>query len=185
MRLTSLEYSEYKGLPDEWTAKPIIFGPINLIVGKNSSGKSRILNVTGALAALLAGKRQVLLSGWFKAHFVDERAKTPKRLLYEMRHEDSKIVSERFSIDDEVLLDRKRDGSGTIWAVQLKKAISFKAPDNSLVAVVRRDAIQHPFFERLHQWGSNLKHYLFGSDFGKTNVAIFEDESKRPSVPQV
>lgn len=178
MRLTFLEYSEYKGLPDEWIAKPIEFGPINLIVGKNSSGKSRILNVIGAFGALLAGKRRIALSGAFEGHFVEDTRRKPKHLIYELRHEDSHVVFERFTVDGDVLLERKKDGRGVIRAIQLKKDIEFEAPGNALAAVVRRDRIQHPFFEGLHEWGSMLKHYLFGSDFGKTNLAIFGEKSK-------
>src|SRR5258708_785485 len=186
MRLTTLEYSEFKGLPDEWIAKPITFGPINLIVGTNSSGKSRILNVTNALAGLLAGKRAVLLSGSFRAQFVDDRQKKPKHLVYELHHEDSKVVLERLHVDGEVLLDRKKNGRGLIKALQLRKFIGFEAPSNALAAVVRRDCIQQPFVEWLHQWGSTLKHYLFGSDFGKTNLAIFQESDKDSSrSPQI
>ncbi len=184
MRLVSLEYSEYKGLPEQWIAKPIQFGPINLIVGKNSSGKSRILNVTAALASLLAGKRAVLTAGHFKAHFIDEQGKRPQKLIYEMVHKDSKVALERFTVNGERLLDRK-NARGRIKAVQLKKTISFEAPPNALAAVMRRDRIQHPFFESLHQWASSLKHYLFGSDFGKSNLAVFDEKQKEtpPNAP--
>jgi hypothetical protein len=123
------------------------------------------------------------LSGAFVAHFSDESEKKPKHLVYELRHEESQVVFERFTVDREVLLDRKKGGRSIIRARQLRKDIEFEAPDSALAAVVRRDKIQHPFFESLHEWGSALKHYLFGSDFGKTNLAIFGDNSKESEVP--
>lgn len=45
MSLRSLAYSEYEGGPRQWVMTRTEFGEINLLVGKNSTGKSRILNV--------------------------------------------------------------------------------------------------------------------------------------------
>ncbi len=51
MRLKSLTYAEYEGRPLEWLLDDLTLGAINLIVGKNAAGKTRTLNVIGALSS--------------------------------------------------------------------------------------------------------------------------------------
>jgi hypothetical protein len=45
MRLKSLEYVEHAREPGEWALTGLTLGDINLLVGKNASGKTRILNI--------------------------------------------------------------------------------------------------------------------------------------------
>ena len=45
MKLYKLDYSQYEGEPQEWKIVNCTFGDINLIVGKNATGKTRTLNV--------------------------------------------------------------------------------------------------------------------------------------------
>ena len=77
MQLKNIEYKEYEGDKREWTVEPASFGQINLLVGKNASGKTRILNVMVGLARLIAGKQQVLFeTGDFKATLVTPNGKS-------------------------------------------------------------------------------------------------------------
>src|ERR1043165_9772839 len=48
--LKSVHYSERVGQPKEWTLDGLTLWPINLIVGKNASGKTRALNLIWNLA---------------------------------------------------------------------------------------------------------------------------------------
>ena len=59
MRLKSLEYLERVGEPEEWTLTGLSLGEINLLVGKNASGKSRILNVIHNLAQSISEQRKI------------------------------------------------------------------------------------------------------------------------------
>ena len=77
MQLKNIEYKQYEGDKREWTVEPASFGQINLLVGKNASGKTRILNVMAGLARILAGKQQVLFdSGDFKVTLVTPNGKS-------------------------------------------------------------------------------------------------------------
>jgi energy-coupling factor transporter ATP-binding protein EcfA2 len=186
MQLISIEYEEYRGKLDEWKTKSLNFGQVNLIVGKNASGKSRILNLVGGLGALLSGKRRGgLPSGRYKAVFEGhDKSKEKRIIVYELAFDKMQVVSEKFTVNEKLYLSRNKNGTGLIQAAQLKKMIKFQAPLNELAAVARRDSIQHPFFEDLYVWGSSLKHYQFGSDFGKTNVAIFAKRGDKAAGAQ-
>ena len=56
MRLQSLQHVECTGEPEEWTLQGLSLGAINLLVGKNASGKSRILNIIHNLHGPYQGK---------------------------------------------------------------------------------------------------------------------------------
>jgi AAA15 family ATPase/GTPase len=55
MRLDFIEYCEDKGKASEWRLDDCQLGNINLVVGHNASGKSRILRAINFLAHLLCG----------------------------------------------------------------------------------------------------------------------------------
>ncbi len=45
MLLKELKYSQFEGAPNEWKVEGASFDNINLIVGKNATGKSRLISV--------------------------------------------------------------------------------------------------------------------------------------------
>lgn len=176
MRLLSLRYSEYDDTDKAWTLEGLLLNDKNLVVGKNSSGKSRILNVISSLADHLGGLRTPSLSGTYEVVFVDGE----KTLEYYCKFDDSKVIKETFSIDGKILLNRGLGGIGTIWAEEINEGslIKFQTPQSELATVSRRDNIQHKFLESLYVWGSSVRVYRFGTSLGKDSVAVFEDKSK-------
>ncbi|TVS17496.1 MAG: ATP-binding protein [Planctomycetaceae bacterium] len=181
MRLKLLEYSEHLGEPDEWTVEGLTLGNVNLLVGKNASGKSRILNIIHNSARGIAAGRP-FANGHFSLVFDDNG----KESRFELEIRDSRIEHERFKVDDEVLLDRGTGGVGTIFAVKEDKHIEFQTPENQPAVMTRRDRIQHPFFEPLHQWAGSLYYYAFGTSLGKDSFAVFIEggfdvDAKNPS----
>lgn len=55
MILRSLRYSQHENTPNEWNIDSFNLGQINLIVGRNATGKTRTLNVIASLANLISG----------------------------------------------------------------------------------------------------------------------------------
>jgi len=50
--------------------------------------------------------------------------------------------------------------------------MQIKVPTNQIVAVNRRDEIQHPYLESLFRWAVGLQYYNFGTSMGKENGII-------------
>lgn len=178
MRLQSLRYSEYEDSPQRWVLEGLALGPRNLIVGKNSSGKSRTLNVISALARNLAGLQPPGMSANYDCQFQHG----DKSYRYVLHYRDQQVLREQLSIDGEVLLDRGEGGVGKIFAEQVDggKSLRFQTPTSEFAVVVRRDAIQHSFLEPLHHWASSLRHYHFGTPLGKDSLALLN-----PNAPKV
>jgi energy-coupling factor transporter ATP-binding protein EcfA2 len=173
MKLRSLKYSEFKGGPQEWILEDILLGDSNLLVGKNSAGKSRTLNVISGLAKRLAGKTVTSLStSSYQAEFIRDDG---VKVLYELKHHENQVDHEMLSIGGKIKLIRDHGGVGKIYAVKMKKMLEFQAPTSVVAAVARRDEIQHPYLEELYTWAASFRKFCFGSSLGKNRLAIFPD----------
>ena len=56
MSLVKFSYKEYENEPRYWEISNATFANINLIAGKNSSGKSRLLSVINSFGRFLTGQ---------------------------------------------------------------------------------------------------------------------------------
>lgn len=172
IRLVSLRYAEYENDPREWVLQPVSFNQINLIVGKNASGKSRLLSVIAGLANLLTGvTAKVFASGSYECGFLAGTS----NYQYVLEVKDGQVTKEKLNRDNTELLNRGKNGVGKIWAEKLGFSIDFETPPDQVAARTRRDSIQHPFFDDLNTWAKNLRHYQFGTPLGKDRVMFFQD----------
>lgn len=170
MRLISIRYSQYLNQNNEWKLDHTDFGHINLIIGKNASGKSRTINILSGLAGLLSGKRKpTLLSANYEVSFLNEKNENIDYVLY---IDDSQVVKESLVVDGKAVLQRDSTGRGKIFAVQLGADIDFQTPLNELTSSVRRDDIQHPFFNDLYVWANSVCVYQFGTPLGKDQMIL-------------
>ena len=179
MRLDFVEYCEDKDLPSEWRLDGCQLGNVNLIVGKNASGKSRILRSIKFLSDFLSGEEKLSrldgrLREWkltFDSHNGDNKK------VYILKVENSLVIEESYTIGSKFYLKRDKSGEGKIWAKQLEKEIDFQTPTNEVAAFHRRDSIQHPFFEEVYTWASLLRYYEFGTDLGRSSLDVINTES--------
>jgi len=182
MQLESITYAQFEGKPEKWSITDFSFGNINLIVGKNATGKSRTLNVIAGLGKLVSGEVKLTFkSGEYKVIFNKDGKK--QKLTYVLKYEECKVTEEKLIVDSKIRLDRGLEGKGKIYAAKVGKDIDFQAPPSEL-ACTRIDSIQHPFFEDLYKWGKNLRHYCFGTQLGKGLYTVFQKdkEEKEPNL---
>jgi energy-coupling factor transporter ATP-binding protein EcfA2 len=168
MQLKNIEYKEYEGNKREWTVEPASFGQINLIVGKNASGKTRILNVMAGLARLLAGKQQGLFAtGDFKATLVKPNGKS---FMYEVSMQNNLVTREYLSCGDNPYLIREGSGPGKIKTEPKGEMVDFQIKPNQLAIFAKRDSLQYPFLEEIAAWAEGTEHYEFATLFGPKSI---------------
>lgn len=173
MKINNLTYHEHMGKPGEWILEHLHLGDTNLIVGRNSAGKSRTLNVISCLAHILSGRRTIPRAGNWSLCLSSEEEKTQ----YVMELEQGSIKREFLKIQDEVLLERGADGSGQIKSVQFNDMMKFKIPTDISALRSKRDEVQHPFTENLMEWAENLRIYRFALDLNPKKVSLFDASS--------
>ena len=149
MKLKSIAYSQFEGEKSEWKVSELVLGPITLLVGKNASGKTRLLNIIGNLGNLLAGDlKPAFRSGNYDVVFEHGRM----TLMYSLVYRDSLVLKEEFTRDGKQVMKRGQGGRGKILFEKTKnKWAEFQTPQNELAAVARRDSLQHSYFEPLHE----------------------------------
>ena len=172
MHLTSIKYDEFLGDPREWILAELAIDKVVLIVGKNASGKTRSLNVISGLAGLISSERDVFSSGNYDVNFVDGA----NNYNYVLVMNEGQVVEERFSNNNEVLLERSQDGTGSLYATQINDRLRFKVPDNRLAIVAKRDEEQHSYLNPLHAWAENLIHHSFTDAQEKRTFITFAKE---------
>lgn len=162
MSLISLTYSEYPGDSRFWELETASFSSINLIVGKNATGKSRLLNVLGGLCRLLSGTAQVNYeSGLWGAEIL----LSGKLYSIEIVFNNNKIESEVLKIDGVRKLNRGADGMGEIYYEQQNAFIKFQVPHFILAIQQKQDELQHPFISELSAWARQTQFFSFNTSF--------------------
>lgn len=173
MQLYSIGYKEDAELTGEWSLEPFAIRDINLIVGRNSTGKTRALNVIAALSRLISSG-EATTDGRFKAEFTHEN----RKWAYELEIAQNLVLTERLSRDGSILIDRSH---GLIWTEDTKKHTRFKMRQNQIAANAKLDFIQTPYLEPLNNWANSVFHFHFGSPLGQ-NVAATWFPGPAPEV---
>lgn len=167
MSLRSLDYSEYEGDPRHWELAPTEFGDINLLVGKNATGKSRVLNVIASMCRIISGEQgKPFTSG----RFAIEVKLGSTLYSYLISFHDGKILEESLSVDGAVRLTRNSQGEGRVYFASEDKEIRFQISPETIAIQNKNDRLQHPFIHELVVWASGAALYNFGSDFGRSRL---------------
>jgi energy-coupling factor transporter ATP-binding protein EcfA2 len=183
MRLKTYEYSHFVGTSREWFLSGLVLGPINLVVGKNASGKTRTLNTISGLGKLVSGRQKPaeLATGNYTAVF-DHEGRT---LRYHLAVADHKVTSEEFSVDGSFLLQRGTGGTGVIYHEKQDTNQEFQTPEGDAAVVARRDSVQHKFLEPLSAWGDGVRYYAFGDKMGHASLTFIVPDAPAPDPNDV
>jgi energy-coupling factor transporter ATP-binding protein EcfA2 len=164
MKLTEISYSEYRNTDSYWTYYSYAVNNVNLIVGKNASGKSRMLSSIRGLGLIFTNLIAPFRDGNYDATLVDDDNKKYK---YSVSIVNGVVKSEQLLIDETIYITRLDDGTGFILGEESSQNIKFKIPKNQLV-VSKRDELQHPALKKLHTWGKALRLFKFAQDEEKS-----------------
>lgn len=180
MILQTMKFCRFRGEINEWSIEGKIvdgesalsFENINLIVGKNASGKSKTIDAIRDIADLLSGDLKLSrlhYAGLGTAEYELIFDDNGDVLEYQIAFKNGKIIKENLRVKDQLRLDRS---NGQLWYEGTNGMLDFQT-DDDVLAVSKRDKKQHPFFETLFLWGKNLSHYRFGSELGRN--ALLKD----------
>jgi ABC-type multidrug transport system ATPase subunit len=171
MYLEKFSFRENPELPTEWFIDDVSLGEINLVVGMNSSGKTRTLNAITDLVNMLKGKGTAA-SG--PASYELSFRNSDDFMRYELAFDLDTIRMERLYMGEELVLERGEEGQGVIKYESTPGSIflEFEIPHDKLACYAKRDKLQHPFIEIIHGWAVSLRRFDFSGDLGKTRYAL-------------
>lgn len=175
MQISKIKYTQFEGLENNWDLQEVVFEKINLIVGKNASGKSKTLALINGISMMLGENKPLSFSeGNFEVDFV----KANNEYNYILEYHNGTIYKEKLSLNGDILIDRDKDGKGTIKNYSGETNI-FEIPTNELKAN-RRDKTNYPYLEDLYFWANHTRIFQFSSPSGKHSLAI-KDPTKKPT----
>lgn len=157
MKLIKVKYKN-----PHWWLKKLELDSINLIVGKNATGKSRSILTIDIFAKMITQKRKIVSGSWT---FLFENG--DEKILYQVDCSNTNIVtSEKLFINKTLVLERN-EHSAKVFSNTKKTFEEINPPQNKLVLHVRRDTVEYPFFEQIISWAENAYGFKFGNIYGK------------------
>jgi len=171
MYLRKFSFRENAGQKIEWLIDNVNLGEINLVVGKNSSGKTRTLNALSDLVSMITGKGTTA-TGPVSYELLFKNSNDLMK--YELAYDLETIHSERLYVGEELVMERGDEGKGKIKyeATPGSMFLDFEIPHDQLASFAKRDRLQHPFMETIHGWAVSLRRFNFSGDLGKTRYAL-------------
>ena len=163
MRLLKLSYRDAN-----WELKDLELKGVNLVVGKNSVGKTRTLSVINSLCRIIRQKEDFILgSKWSVLFQMDES----NELIYnfETREEELIVISEEILLNGECVLRRSEEGNTEIKSFVSQAFTTIHPPANKLVLHVRRDVEEYPFLEAITNWAETAHGFSFANIIPEEN----------------
>jgi energy-coupling factor transporter ATP-binding protein EcfA2 len=167
MSIKKISYSEFETTPQFWEFKPCEFSQTNLVVGQNSTGKSRLINVINGFCNVLNGQQtKGFVSG---SYIVDINLNED---LYQLCIEfaNGVVKKETLDVNGTRLLTRNEDGSGSIHYAKENQSIDFQVSKSTIAIQQRQDDLQHPFVTAISKWALGVQTFRFGSSFGQDRL---------------
>ena len=122
----------------------------NLLVGKNASGKTRIIKALQYVSSILCMKPIVFPEKSFRSRLLFTEPEDEKRIMiYEFEIVDDKVKFEQLTIGGTTLI--KRDPNKVVF-----KGDIVYPPSDKLVVQVRRDKSEYPEIESLMEWADGV-----------------------------
>jgi AAA15 family ATPase/GTPase len=177
MYIKSIDFYHKPADGNGWHIKDCDFNPINLISGKNSSGKTRLLKAINSLSTLLS-RDQIKLKDNLSLQWSITLQNQDDEIVYEFSCENNYILREELKINGKLYLTRDSEGKGHILYVGLKKTVEFEVEKNKIVVTSKRDKKQHPFLEALFDWSKHVFLYNFGGFLGQDTLVSIRDIDK-------
>lgn len=172
MQLKSIYFIENNGLPSVWELKDLDLTSINLIVGKNATGKSRTLNIISHLASVISGQPLVPTHTYtYRVVFDGEQ-----EIIYELDVINGEVNREKLYVGGDIKIIKEPSSPTTkIYFSAINQFLDSQFTPH-ILSVSQRDQIQKPYLESLFNWAINTIHTRFGTPLGQNVFYSYNPE---------
>lgn len=152
--------SDSYGSIQNWHLTGVDFQDLNLVVGTNSTGKSRLLTIIKAFGDMLLQKAPIY-SGQFDFVFQDREKGEISYLIECKATNEGREIKENIKLNNQTILERL-DNDATIHDFLNREDVNVSPPSDELTPHIRRDIHSFPVFELLIEWAKNVHKFNFG-----------------------
>lgn len=143
---------------EDWVTDEIYFQKLNLVVGKNAAGKSRVVTAPTAFADMITQYQKYIYWGNWNFTFIKE----DKTLLsYIINKDADETVTEQVFLDKQFVLNRSAETT-RLFSYVKNDFETITPPDDKLVLHIRRDKEEYPYLEDLVLWAEQTHFFKFG-----------------------
>lgn len=170
MILTRFAYTE-----STWAIKgEMPLQPVNLLVGRNSVGKSKVIRSIGKIVSYL--RQQKELSHHETVRVTLTFSDGDEEIVYSFSSENGTVTSETLSVNHATYLERGSESA-------IIQGESINPPANKLVLQVRRDTVQYPYIEKIMSWAEQACGFSFNEiDIAGDNGTSFNIFGVQPEL---
>ncbi|SFE92140.1 AAA domain-containing protein, putative AbiEii toxin, Type IV TA system [Chitinophaga sp. CF118] len=158
MKLTELSYKTAN-----WEIKNLEFDNVSLIVGKNSTGKSKTLRAIDLLGKILTQRVGLVEESTWNVTFSSDKYGTINyQFIVETSNGESFVSFEQMAVDDKVYVHRKLQ-QASLQNVLDNIGNTIYPPSNKLTIHITRDIKKYPYLEEIIIWAERSYGFKFGS----------------------
>jgi predicted ATPase len=183
MKLLKLTY-----IDSNWQLSNLELDSLNLIVGKNSTGKSRTLQTIDLLVKMITQKRNLHGGSHWEIEWVNFQN---QRIVFEFStkvKESNIVTAEQITVNGTQVLMRHQDtGAVTLQNFLTKENEIIDPPANKLTLHVNRDVKKYPYLEEIVQWAEQAYGFKFGnmSPYAKLNEQEYDLLTAVEDIPHL
>jgi predicted ATP-dependent endonuclease of OLD family len=174
VKIDSIKFKEFEGTSSYWEIYPCNFKNINLIVGKNSTGKTKLLNLISKICEIIAGSQITHLTSCDCEISIKGKSSTYE---YSVSCNERAIVKECLKIDGKIMLLRREDGTGEVYYSELKSTVKFKIQNDIFSIGLQNDELQNEYLTELKKWASEIDTCPFGTDLQRNDLVAIKVEN--------
>ncbi|QYS90852.1 ATP-binding protein [Flavobacterium covae] len=160
MKIKKISYVD-----SNWELENINLGPVNLIIGKNSTGKSRTLQTIDLLVKMITQKRDLNWGGHWNVTFENHK-KEFINYQFSTGAQNRGVTFEKMLVDNNLVLTRNKKYKKNIKIKNFINKGQFDyiyPPDNKLIIHTNRDIKKYPFLEDIVNWADQSYGFKFGN----------------------
>jgi AAA15 family ATPase/GTPase len=159
-----MEIKKLSYIDPNWELSNLRLGTVNLIVGKNSAGKTKTMQTIDLLVKMITQKRDLNWGGQWDIIFENYK-KEEVKYQFSTSYQNKGVTFEKMFLNDKLMLskDRQYKDQIKIRNVITNKFDSINPPDEKLIIHTNRDVKKYPYLEDLANWAEQSYGFKFGN----------------------
>lgn len=174
MKLVGLSYAD-----PFWKLEDLHLGSVNLIVGKNATGKTRTLQTIDLLVKMLTQKRNLNWGSRWNATFENDMGNVMVYSFGTSYNPDNEgvVTGEKLEINGKTVLFRNPNEELSYIYNDITNGLDYVSPPiDKLILHTNRDTLKYPYLETIADWAETSFGFKFGniSPYAKFNQQEYD-----------